>query len=53
MNLAELQELEARWLMQTYPRAPVQFVRGEGGETEVFFSDLSHGYVTLNAEYST
>jgi glutamate N-acetyltransferase / amino-acid N-acetyltransferase len=28
-------------------------VPGEGGETEVFFSDLSHGYVTLNAEYST
>jgi predicted acetylornithine/succinylornithine family transaminase len=30
MKLAELQELEARWLMQTYPRAPVEFVRGEG-----------------------
>jgi acetylornithine/N-succinyldiaminopimelate aminotransferase len=29
-SLAELQELEARWVMQTYPRAPVQFVRGEG-----------------------
>jgi glutamate N-acetyltransferase/amino-acid N-acetyltransferase len=26
---------------------------GEGGETEVFFSDLTHGYVSLNAEYST
>lgn len=26
---------------------------GEGGETEVFFSDLTHGYVTLNADYST
>jgi len=26
---------------------------GEGGETEVFFSDLSHEYVTLNAEYTT
>jgi glutamate N-acetyltransferase / amino-acid N-acetyltransferase len=26
---------------------------GEGGETEVFFSDLTHEYVTLNAEYST
>ena len=26
---------------------------GEGGETEVFFSDLTHAYVTLNAEYST
>ncbi|HEY7122238.1 MAG TPA: aspartate aminotransferase family protein [Solirubrobacterales bacterium] len=30
LTLAELQELDARWVMQTYPRAPVQFVRGEG-----------------------
>jgi acetylornithine/N-succinyldiaminopimelate aminotransferase len=29
-SLTELQELEARWVMQTYPRAPVQLVRGEG-----------------------
>ena len=29
-SLAELQELEARWMMQTYARMPVQFVRGEG-----------------------
>jgi glutamate N-acetyltransferase/amino-acid N-acetyltransferase len=28
-------------------------VPGEGGETEVFFADLSHDYVTLNAEYTT
>jgi glutamate N-acetyltransferase / amino-acid N-acetyltransferase len=28
-------------------------VPGEGGETEVFFSDLSHDYVTINAEYTT
>ena len=26
---------------------------GEGGETEVFFSDLSHEYVSINAEYTT
>jgi glutamate N-acetyltransferase / amino-acid N-acetyltransferase len=26
---------------------------GEGHETEVFFSDLSHEYVTVNAEYTT
>ncbi|MHB2001251.1 MAG: bifunctional ornithine acetyltransferase/N-acetylglutamate synthase [Solirubrobacteraceae bacterium] len=26
---------------------------GEGAETEVFFSDLGHGYVTVNADYST
>ena len=30
MTLAELQERERRWLMQTYRRAPVEFVRGEG-----------------------
>ena len=26
---------------------------GRGPETEVFFSDLSHEYVTINAEYTT
>jgi glutamate N-acetyltransferase/amino-acid N-acetyltransferase len=26
---------------------------GEGVETEVFFSDLSHDYVTINADYTT
>jgi glutamate N-acetyltransferase/amino-acid N-acetyltransferase len=26
---------------------------GEGAETEVFFSDLSHDYVSANADYST
>jgi glutamate N-acetyltransferase/amino-acid N-acetyltransferase len=26
---------------------------GEGAETEVFFSDLSHEYVKINAEYTT
>jgi acetylornithine/N-succinyldiaminopimelate aminotransferase len=30
MNLDELQALEQRYLMQTYRRAPVEFVRGEG-----------------------
>jgi acetylornithine/N-succinyldiaminopimelate aminotransferase len=30
MKLTEIQELEARWVMQTYPRNPVEFVRGEG-----------------------
>jgi glutamate N-acetyltransferase / amino-acid N-acetyltransferase len=28
-------------------------VPGEGGETEVFFSDLGHEYVTINADYTT
>jgi len=26
---------------------------GEGAEAELFFSDLGHGYVTVNAEYTT
>jgi glutamate N-acetyltransferase/amino-acid N-acetyltransferase len=26
---------------------------GEGAETEIFFSDLSHEYVTVNADYTT
>ncbi len=26
---------------------------GDGADTEVFFSDLSHAYVTVNADYST
>ena len=26
---------------------------GEGAETELYFSDLGHEYVTLNAEYTT
>ena len=26
---------------------------GEGGETEVFFSDLSEEYVTYNSEYTS
>jgi acetylornithine/N-succinyldiaminopimelate aminotransferase len=30
VKLAELQELESRWAMQTYARMPVEFVRGEG-----------------------
>src|SRR5262245_56332895 len=30
MSIGELQERETRWVMQTYPRAPIEFVRGEG-----------------------
>ena len=26
---------------------------GDGFETEVFFSDLGHEYITINAEYTT
>jgi len=28
-------------------------IPGEGGEAEVFFSDLTHDYVTINADYTT
>jgi len=49
VTLSELQELEARWAMPTYARAPVEFVRGEGArlwdaegrEYLDFFSGLS------------
>ena len=37
-------------------RAEVEYevtLPGEGAETEVFFSDLSHDYVTINADYTT
>jgi acetylornithine/N-succinyldiaminopimelate aminotransferase len=30
VSVGELHELESRWLMPTYKRAPVEFVRGEG-----------------------
>ena len=30
MSPGDLQEREGRWVMQTYPRVPVEFVRGEG-----------------------
>ena len=117
MTLGELQALERDYVMPTYARAPVEFVRGEGtrlwdadGEEyldfltgisvsqlghchpavvdalaeqagrlihvgnlyytepamrlarrlserslggKVFFSDLGHDYVTINAEYTT
>jgi acetylornithine/N-succinyldiaminopimelate aminotransferase len=49
VSLAELQELEARYAMPTYSRAPVEFVRGsgallwdaEGKEYLDFFAGLS------------
>ncbi|HEX5145480.1 MAG TPA: bifunctional glutamate N-acetyltransferase/amino-acid acetyltransferase ArgJ [Conexibacter sp.] len=47
-------ELDA--LAQAVTRDEVEYVvgiGGEGAETEVFFSDLSHEYVTINAEYTT
>jgi glutamate N-acetyltransferase/amino-acid N-acetyltransferase len=43
-------------LAQAVSREEVEYVvelPGEGQETEVFFSDLSHEYVTINSEYTT
>jgi glutamate N-acetyltransferase / amino-acid N-acetyltransferase len=47
---------DAEALAAAVARPEVEYVvdlPGEGAETEVFFSDLSHGYVTINAEYTT
>jgi glutamate N-acetyltransferase/amino-acid N-acetyltransferase len=47
---------ELRALEEAVTGNEVEFeltIPGEGGETEVFFSDLSHEYVTINAEYTT
>jgi glutamate N-acetyltransferase / amino-acid N-acetyltransferase len=47
---------DIRALEQAVSGAEVEYaltIPGEGGETEVFFSDLSHEYVTINAEYTT
>ena len=43
-------------LTEAVAREEVEYVvdlPGEGMETEVFFSDLSHEYVTINSEYTT
>jgi glutamate N-acetyltransferase/amino-acid N-acetyltransferase len=51
LSAEELSDLE-----QAVSASEVEFaltIPGEGGETEVFFSDLSHEYVTINAEYTT
>ncbi len=48
---ADLAELEAR---AAADEVEVEVgLSGAGAETEVFFSDLGHGYVTINAEYTT
>ena len=47
---------DAKALAQAVARDEVEYVvelPGDGHETEVFFSDLSHDYVTINAEYTT
>jgi glutamate N-acetyltransferase/amino-acid N-acetyltransferase len=43
-------------LAKQMERPEVEFeivLPGEGAETELFFSDLSHEYVTINADYTT
>ena len=47
-DLPALQEAVAREEVEYTIGLP-----GEGVETEVFFSDLSHDYVSINAEYTT
>ena len=55
-TVVELEPGEWEGLEQDVAAPEVEFeltVPGEGGETEVFFSDLTHDYVTLNSQYST
>jgi glutamate N-acetyltransferase/amino-acid N-acetyltransferase len=43
-------------LAQAVTRSEVEYevgLPGEGAETEVFFADLGHEYVTINADYTT
>jgi acetylornithine/N-succinyldiaminopimelate aminotransferase len=49
MKLAELQKLEARWAMQTYTRASVEFVRGEGAR---LWDSEGRGYLDFLAGIS-
>jgi glutamate N-acetyltransferase/amino-acid N-acetyltransferase len=49
-------DYDADALAQAIQRREVEYeieLPGDGAETEVFFSDLSHEYVTINAEYTT
>jgi glutamate N-acetyltransferase/amino-acid N-acetyltransferase len=52
----DLDEADWKALEEGVSAAEVEYelrLPGEGGETEVFFSDLSHDYVRINAEYTT
>ena len=43
-------------MVEAFAAPEVEFeltVPGEGGETEVFFSDLSEGYVRFNSSYTS
>jgi glutamate N-acetyltransferase/amino-acid N-acetyltransferase len=51
LSEAELSELAAAVAV---PEVDFELtLPGEGGETEVFFSDLSHEYVSINSEYTS
>jgi glutamate N-acetyltransferase/amino-acid N-acetyltransferase len=52
----DLDEGDWKQLEEAVKKPEVEYaltVPGEGGETEVFFSDLSEGYVRLNSEYTS
>jgi glutamate N-acetyltransferase/amino-acid N-acetyltransferase len=43
-------------LAQAVSAAEVEYevgLPGEGAEAEIFFSDLGHEYITINADYTT
>jgi glutamate N-acetyltransferase/amino-acid N-acetyltransferase len=51
-----LRPFDADALNEAVQRQEVQYdigLPGDGAETEVFFSDLGHEYVTINADYTT
>jgi glutamate N-acetyltransferase/amino-acid N-acetyltransferase len=51
-----LRPFDAEALSEAVQRDEVQYevgLPGDGAETEVFFSDLGHEYVTINADYTT
>jgi len=51
-----LRPFDAEALKEAVQRDEVQYeigLPGAGAETEVFFSDLGHEYVTINADYTT
>jgi glutamate N-acetyltransferase/amino-acid N-acetyltransferase len=55
-QVVPLDDGEFKALEEAVKRDQVEYVLtlpGDEGETEVFFSDLSHEYVTINSEYTT
>jgi glutamate N-acetyltransferase/amino-acid N-acetyltransferase len=49
-------DFDARALARAVQRDEVEYelaLPGAGADGEVYFSDLGHGYVTVNAEYTT